>query len=436
MRFSRAPGAADSGAAEPPTSGRALLVAAVAMALVSATGCGALFSPPKPPAGVSASPAECQRLLKDVAPGHYHAATVILLDRSASTVARATGADSPDWLRLLGPLLPDDSRDVVSIGSFGGDTEPVWTISHQIIPGRSSSVVLQRQVDAVVRSCLREGLRQADQASPPKPGTDIVAAIAAAAARLNAYHGSSRRIVIATDGLDNIGCASLATVAVGDPSQTNAILSACKPDLPSLAGTRVDIYGVGHPASDQPALSAPQISWLKQLWHAICAATGAAGSCPVQTDTDTIQKNGPPVPDQADPAVRMPQISMSRQKPRQEVITIPESILFATGSAALSPGYESELAAVVGEIRALHFTSVDVSGYTDARGSGAYNLDLSRRRANAVATALRARGVRPSKITGFGKADPACVPEYNPDGTPNLRNMACDRRVEVIVHIS
>ncbi|WP_246327076.1 OmpA family protein [Burkholderia guangdongensis] len=49
-----------------------------------------------------------------------------------------------------------------------------------------------------------------------------------------------------------------------------------------------------------------------------------------------------------------------------------------------------------------------MDGYTDARGPVNYNLDLSDRRAGAVATYLRAHGLqsRAWNIRGHGTADP------------------------------
>ena len=69
-------------------------------------------------------------------------------------------------------------------------------------------------------------------------------------------------------------------------------------------------------------------------------------------------------------------------------------------------------------------------------GSDAYNLNLSLHRADTVARVLETGGISAVEAAGMGKADPACAPEYNAGGTPNLQNMACDRRVEIVVHLS
>ncbi len=71
---------------------------------------------------------------------------------------------------------------------------------------------------------------------------------------------------------------------------------------------------------------------------------------------------------------------------------------------------------------------VTVVGHTDAIGSDAYNLDLSRRRALAVMQALVARGVAPSVLStvALGKRQPIAS-----DHTPAGR--AENRRVEFFV---
>ncbi|HEV2264924.1 MAG TPA: OmpA family protein [Stellaceae bacterium] len=71
---------------------------------------------------------------------------------------------------------------------------------------------------------------------------------------------------------------------------------------------------------------------------------------------------------------------------------------------------------------------IEVNGYTDLAGTAAYNLGLSKRRAEAVRAALIADGISAKRITvmGFGKTDPA-VP--TPDGVREPRN----RRAVVII---
>jgi outer membrane protein OmpA-like peptidoglycan-associated protein len=67
-----------------------------------------------------------------------------------------------------------------------------------------------------------------------------------------------------------------------------------------------------------------------------------------------------------------------------------------------------------------------VAGYTDAIGSVQYNLDLSRRRAQAVVDYLVSQGIDAARfeVIGMGKSDPIAT-----NSTPEGRAM--NRRVEI-----
>lgn len=72
--------------------------------------------------------------------------------------------------------------------------------------------------------------------------------------------------------------------------------------------------------------------------------------------------------------------------------------------------------------------NVQIGGYTDSRGSAAYNLKLSELRANAVKTYLVGKGVKADslKAKGFGKASPIASNATEEGRTEN-------RRVEFVV---
>jgi outer membrane protein OmpA-like peptidoglycan-associated protein len=92
----------------------------------------------------------------------------------------------------------------------------------------------------------------------------------------------------------------------------------------------------------------------------------------------------------------------------QIILNMPSNITFAVDSASVQPQFGQTLGAVGLVLRKFDRTVVDVYGYTDATGSDSYNLDLSQRRAVAVATQLRSQGVdeRRFYIEGRGKANP------------------------------
>jgi len=72
--------------------------------------------------------------------------------------------------------------------------------------------------------------------------------------------------------------------------------------------------------------------------------------------------------------------------------------------------------------------SIEVAGHTDSQGSPESNLDLSRRRAEAVTAYIGEAGVGTSRITsaGYGETNPVAS-----NDTPEGR--AQNRRIEFVV---
>jgi OmpA family len=103
-------------------------------------------------------------------------------------------------------------------------------------------------------------------------------------------------------------------------------------------------------------------------------------------------------------------------------------VFFATDEATLSP----DAARVVDEAAAAYqqtgAAQITVTGHTDTEGSAAYNLELSQRRAEAVANELIRRGVPATDIVTVGRGEEdLLVPTA--DGMNEPRN----RRVEIVV---
>lgn len=73
-------------------------------------------------------------------------------------------------------------------------------------------------------------------------------------------------------------------------------------------------------------------------------------------------------------------------------------------------------------------TDILVVGYTDSKGSDAYNLGLSERRANSVVAYLKSKGISGSRLTAIGQG------ESNPRGDNNTEaGRAQNRRVEFAI---
>lgn len=102
-----------------------------------------------------------------------------------------------------------------------------------------------------------------------------------------------------------------------------------------------------------------------------------------------------------------------------------KSIRFDFDKSEIKPEYRDGLNRIAGVLMTLKGYSISVYGYTDDVGSQAYNLNLSKRRAEAVRDFLLQAGI-PKIITtqGFGKSDPRVRGD-----TQQAR--AANRRVEV-----
>ncbi len=81
---------------------------------------------------------------------------------------------------------------------------------------------------------------------------------------------------------------------------------------------------------------------------------------------------------------------------------------FDVDSSAIRPQFRATLDEIAQTLRSYPETYVDIYGHTDSDGSDAYNLGLSERRADSVASYLASRGVNRARIetAGFGESQP------------------------------
>jgi outer membrane protein OmpA-like peptidoglycan-associated protein len=111
----------------------------------------------------------------------------------------------------------------------------------------------------------------------------------------------------------------------------------------------------------------------------------------------------------------------------QVVIRLPGSVLFDFDSAQLRPDAERTLSEVVAVLAAYSGRPVSIEGHTDSIASDAYNLDLSKRRAEAVHKWLADHGMKGTAATvGHGEAEPVAD-----NGTAPGRQL--NRRVEIVI---
>ncbi|MGC1270548.1 MAG: OmpA family protein [Croceibacterium sp.] len=107
------------------------------------------------------------------------------------------------------------------------------------------------------------------------------------------------------------------------------------------------------------------------------------------------------------------------------LVNLPD-VTFPVNSTEISPGFRSTLDNVAQSMVTYPNSLVDVMGHTDSTGSDSYNLDLSRRRAEAVGNYLVMRGISRARVAtiGYGEQYPVA------DNTTEA-GRAKNRRVEI-----
>lgn len=114
-------------------------------------------------------------------------------------------------------------------------------------------------------------------------------------------------------------------------------------------------------------------------------------------------------------------------------LTVQNDVLFAFDKADLRPEAREALSRVAEIIRQRRPRQVRIIGHTDSIGSEEYNLQLSKRRAEAVEQWLAANGggMPPMEVEGRGESDPVAPNTINGQDNPEGRQK--NRRVEVLL---
>jgi outer membrane protein OmpA-like peptidoglycan-associated protein len=109
-------------------------------------------------------------------------------------------------------------------------------------------------------------------------------------------------------------------------------------------------------------------------------------------------------------------------------ITFSSGILFDVDQSNLKDQYKNELADLAGILNKYEDTNILLAGHTDSTGSEGYNLQLSKRRADAVAGYLASQNVKAGRFTteGYGKSQPVA-------SNDTTAGRAQNRRVEVAI---
>lgn len=191
------------------------------------------------------------------------------------------------------------------------------------------------------------------------------------------------------------------TQLLGDSKATPYIGSRTTIDLPASGGFSMQVWG--------EALT--EMSWPPR--DAFTGMVGVRIGMPVSFD-------------------RSDSISVRQAAPEREVRVVLDGskVFFATDSTEIKPAFKKQLRALSQYLNEApdEWTSMEIEGHADIRGTLPYNVKLSQRRAEAVRRALASAGMSKERLfaAGYGPTRPV---DLGTGSQPWARN----RRVELII---
>jgi len=157
-------------------------------------------------------------------------------------------------------------------------------------------------------------------------------------------------------------------------------------------------------------------------------------SIPEISIPEAIIPEGPDIPEISIPEISIPQIKI-RENKEWAVITLAADVLFDFDRWQIRPDADKALNEVV-EVLTVRYAGLpfQLHGHTDAKGTDAYNMRLSRRRVQAVKSWFIRHGIPAARITTFahGESQPV-APNTKKDGSDNPEGRQLNRRVEIYI---
>ena len=139
------------------------------------------------------------------------------------------------------------------------------------------------------------------------------------------------------------------------------------------------------------------------------------------------------------PVAVQPAAPKPEPAPAKAVEPVTATVLFDYDSSVLRPGEAVKLDELAGKAKGRASDRLDAVGHADRIGSDPYNMELSRKRAEAVRNHLVGKGVEAGRIRAEARGESeaatgtACQ-KMGPESRSNRKLVEClqrDRRVEV-----
>ena len=163
-------------------------------------------------------------------------------------------------------------------------------------------------------------------------------------------------------------------------------------------------------------------------------ATGTLALAACSNDAPTPDPTPTPTGGETPVSILRPDVEQPPQI--DEMMKLETRISFADGGSELSEEALAELATVRESPQLAEGGPIELRGHSDAGGSDDANMRASTARAEAVKEWLVEMGVAEDRITiiAFGEQNPV-KPNALPDGSPNEKGRAANRRVDVTVRL-
>lgn len=116
-------------------------------------------------------------------------------------------------------------------------------------------------------------------------------------------------------------------------------------------------------------------------------------------------------------------------------VALSSDVLFDFDKADIKPAAETELKQLGLIIREKRTGDVTITGHTDAKGSGSYNMELSKRRAASVKNWLVKYAQIDAEVintNGLGETQPI-APNIKVDGSDDTDGRTKNRRVDIVI---
>jgi outer membrane protein OmpA-like peptidoglycan-associated protein len=105
------------------------------------------------------------------------------------------------------------------------------------------------------------------------------------------------------------------------------------------------------------------------------------------------------------------------------VVEFADKVLFGFDRSDLNASAETNLDKLSNILKEYPDTDIEIQGHTDSKGADSYNLSLSEKRAQSVASYLRGRGIASGRVStkGYGETAPVATNDTEDGRSQNRR---------------